>query len=122
MTWLLGLLKEVRVTKKNKGRILSSLLDNVHAVQISEVIRFDEQGGIHLDGKLLSKEEHIAFLTSVESLSNSFALKYIRNQIARECVKIGVYQAMNEDQILFAKAALWYQQEENKLLQTIINR
>ncbi len=91
-------------------------------MQISEVINFDEQGNIYLDGKQLSAEEHAAFLTSVASLANSFALKYIRNQIARECVKIGVHQAMNEDQIMFAKAALWYQQKENELLATIINR
>jgi hypothetical protein len=119
---ILWLLRGKSLTVTERIEVVNALLDKQNALPIKQAISHDENFQLIVNGRKLTPEEHDHFMQSIQALSNSFALKAIRDQVAFECVKIGVHQAMNNEQILFAKAALWYQQEETKLIASLLNR
>ena len=93
-------------------------MDNLQAINIKDIIKIDEQG-IRINGRQLETEQAIQLRESVIQLQNSYARKVIREQVAYEAIKMGIHNGLNPDMILFAKAALWYDQAENQLIQSI---
>lgn len=112
-------LRNKRLSGVQKGHIMTALLKNIHAIPVQKVVAFEPDGSILIGGKVLDLEHSILFRDSCIALSDNFARKIIQQQIAYDAIQMGVYQALSPEMILFAKAALWHQQEENKLLSTI---
>lgn len=104
---------------EQKAAVTSALLDNMLVVPIKDIVKIDETGTLLLNGKNLDLEQAIMFKDSVVSLKNSYARKFINQQITFNAINLGVHSGMNTDMIVFSKAALWVIQEEEKLLSTI---
>jgi len=95
----------------------------MQVLPVSEIIVVDpNSGSLYLNGRVATQEEETELRAGARALQNNFALNFVRDQVAREYVKMGIYNGLNTDMIMFAKAALHYQQEENKVLATLINR
>ena len=114
------ILRHKRLSGEAKAICTSALLDNLFAIPICDIITFDTQGTIQIRGRTLEPEQAKVFAESARLLRDSFAKKVIREQVAYEAVKLGVKQGLTPDMILFAKAALWYDQEERNLLDKIL--
>lgn len=114
------ILRHKRLSGEAKAICTSALLDNFNFLPICDIITFDTQGTIQIKGRSLEPEQAKAFAESARLLRDSFAKKVIREQVAFEAVKMGIHQGLTPDMILFAKAALWYAQEEDKVLGKII--
>lgn len=97
------------------------LLDNIGALPFRDVITFDLQGGVYVNKKKLNQEQLIALKESCNGLSNSFARNLIHEQVKYSAVKMGVHEGLNPDMILFAKAALWYAEQEDKMISTLMD-
>ena len=111
-------LRSKRLSGNDKALVTTALLDNLQAINIKDIIKIDEQG-IRINGRQLETEQAIQLRESVIQLQNSYARKVIREQVAYEAIKMGIHNGLNPDMILFAKAALWYDQAENQLIQSI---
>lgn len=121
ITWLtIRSLKSKRLSGDQKGKIMAVLLNTIQAIPIKDIITFDAEGILRIHGQILAPDQVMVFRESAEGILNSYARKVINDQITYEAIKMGVYTGVNQDMILFAKAALWVIQEENKLLQRII--
>lgn len=115
------ILRHNRLSGEAKAICTSALLDNMQVIPICDIITFNQQGTIQIRGRSLEPEQAKAFAESARQLRDSFAKRIIREQVAYEAIKMGLHQGLTPDMILFAKAALWYAQEENKLLNTIVS-
>lgn len=111
--WALGL---KRITGDNRVEILNAILKNFNAVQVRNVISYDSQGMLLLRGKKVSLEEAEYLITSALALKDNPARKVIRDEIAFEAIKIGVHNGMNPEMIQFSKAALWWGEQEEKII------
>lgn len=114
------LLKSNKVTGENKNKILSYLLQNIQAIPIRDVIKFDVDGTLKINNRALEMEQAIAFRDSARVLKDNFAKKLIQDQLTYEAIQMGVHQGLNSEMIMFSKCALWLIQEENKLLNDIV--
>lgn len=109
-----------RITGENKTRLITALLNNINAVPIRDVIKHSRKG-IIVNGQILETDQGIAFLQGVTALADSKARKLIRDQILYEAIKLGVNQGDNPDKIMFAKAAIWCLEEEERLIANLTN-
>lgn len=100
--------------------LTTSILEKLNALPIRDIMTFDADGTILARGQKLATGEAMALKQGADALKSNFARKIINEQRIYEAIKIGVYNGINTEQILFAKAALWVIQEEDKLLSKLI--
>lgn len=114
-------LNHKRLSETNKALLTSALLNNLMAIPLTEIITFDTNGTVNIEGKTLSLEQARAFTDSARALKDSIARRIIRDQLTFEAIKMGVHKGMTPDMILFSKAALWVMEEEERLLSTVLD-
>lgn len=112
------LLKNNKITGEDKTLVIASLLDNIDALPIHEVIKFSENG-IVINGNQIEPDVAIKLRESAVALRDSYARKTIHNQMTYEAIKMGVHTGLNPEMIMFSKAALWYQQQEDKIIASL---
>ncbi len=112
-------LGESDLSQEDRIALMTCILDKIQALPIQDIVTFDEQGTILLQGKKLEPDQAIIFRESAVALKDSFARKVINEQVTFEAIKLGVHISLNTDQVMFAKAALWIIQEEKRLLTQI---
>lgn len=112
-------LKNKKLSGDEKTECLNALLDNLLALPIYAIIKTDEQNRLIINNVLLDYEKALQLRESAKAALNNQALNLVNEQIAFMAVNLGVHQAFNNEQIVFAKSALWNMQETNKLLKTL---
>lgn len=102
---------------EDKTRITNTFILK-HALPISSIIKY-EDGQLLVNNVVIEKEARLALRESARNTLQSHARKIVLEQVASMAVNLAVHQGTSPDQILFAKAALWSIQEENKLLEQL---
>lgn len=113
---LLKLLKNKRIKSSDKELIYQALLEKIIILPIKDLITFDSDGTIKINGKGLETEQAINLRESAVALDKNWAYRVIKEQIAFEAIKIGIHKGNTLEQIIFPKAALWIQQQEIELI------
>lgn len=67
----------------------------------------------------LDNEKAYVVREAANSALKNAALKAVHDQVLYLAVSLGVHQAQTTEQIQFAKAAIWYGQQERELLNTL---
>lgn len=116
----LFVLRRSKLSDVHKNTLMSAILKNIQAIPIRDIIKFDTEGTMLINGRKLQPDQLISFVESCHGLKSSHARRLINEQLTYQAIKMGVYQATNTEQIMFAKAALWVIQEENALLASIV--
>lgn len=112
--------KNKRLSGEDKARVTNALYDNLQAIPLRNIITFNGEGTVLINGRKMTMEQSMAFVESARALKDSYARKMIHEQVLYEAVKMGIHQGLTPEMIQFSKAAIWYAQEENKLLNKII--
>ena len=113
-------LKNTRFSVEQKNKVTGVLLEKLNAIPIRDIIKYDEQGKITINGKSLDIEQARNFLDSARVMKDNMARRIIQDQVLYHAMKTGVHEGLTPDMILFSKAAIWNQQQENRLLDDII--
>jgi len=109
-------LKRKKVDPENKALILNALLEHISALPIKDIVTYDVNGTVQLNGEALEPSQLIRLKDGAEALRNNPTYKVIKDQIAYEAIKFGVHSSTTLDMVLFGKAALWIQQQEKSLI------
>lgn len=117
---VIWLLRRNKFKGEDKARVINSLLENIDALPIADIISFDLQGTILVKGKPLEPEQAMSIREGAVALNRNQARKLIREQIAFEAIKMGVHSSLNLDMVLFSKAALWLQQQEDRIIKDLV--
>lgn len=113
------LLKSKRLDNESKSVVLNALLSNMNALPISDILSFDLQGSLKLNGKPLTIEQAVSIKEGAVSLKNNATYRLIKEQIAFKAVNMGIHNAVNLDMVLFSKAVLWVQEREVELIESL---
>ena len=108
-----------KLSVEDKSLIMTALIENLKILPICGIIKIDEQGKIFVNNKELDYETAIQLRESAKQMLVSNARRLIKEQVSWLAVNLGVHQALNPEQVLFAKASLFNQQEEDKLLRML---
>lgn len=119
ITLLLRLLKSKQLSEADRARVLNSLLASVQALPVREIITYDLDGTMIVNGRKLTTEQAISMKQAATSLQNNRFYRLIKEQIAWEAIKMGIHQSHVFDAVLMSKSALWIQSEEMKLIRNV---
>lgn len=112
IAWLLR-----RSSIKIQDRIVltNAILDKLAVVQSCDILTVDDSGKLAINGQQLEYEYARALRDSARMMLSSTARSIVRKQVEYIAVTHGIHKAETPEQMLFAKSAIWYGQEEDKI-------
>lgn len=113
------LLKHSRVSQEDKILLTNQLLSTVGALPLHATFTVDETGKLLIRGRPLEYEQAVALRESASNILNSNAWQLVKEQVLYEAISKGVHEALNTDQVLFAKAAIWFCEQQDKTLKVL---
>ena len=119
MKLLLWLLKQKKLSQKNRGLILNYLLERVEALPVKDILTYNLDGTVQVAGKDLTPEQLILLREGAIALEKNWTYRTIKEQLAYEAIKMGVHSALTVDMVLMSKAILWIQENEIALIKKL---
>lgn len=118
---VLFLLKHKKVSMADRHKLLNGVLDKLAALPVHDIIQVSESGSLIVNGKVLSVEELGLLRESAKNALQSRALGLVQDQVLFTAFTFGINTSTNFDQIYFSKAAIWWGQQQHKLLKLLAN-
>ncbi len=116
------LLKSEKLTIANRLILTTYILDSLDSLPFDSIITVSESGETLIQGTPLDVDKTRQLRESSRAALDNQALAVIRAQVAFTAVTLGVHKVTNPEQLLFARAALWWGQEEIKHLRALAQR
>lgn len=116
------LLKKSTLNVDLRNTLVLHTLDKLGALPFRDILTANTEGDIIVGERTLDKEQAFQLRESAKAALDNQAITLAKAQVAWKAVVMGVHKAENPDQMIFAKAALWYGQELEDMLATLANR
>lgn len=114
----LWLLKK-QLSLENKSLLISAILDKLSALPIKSIIHLNDNGSLVINGKEIDYSERVLLKDSAKALRENRVFGLIQDQILHHALSFGLNHSVTIDQLYCSKMAVWWGQEENKLLKLI---
>jgi len=111
-------LNKATLTTEERVELTNALLSKLGAFPIGEMITTNENG-MSINGKDLDVDQYISFKEACASLKENFARRVINEQLKYKATEMGIHKSTTIDTLLFAKAVLWFINEENILIEKL---
>jgi len=115
-TWLL---KRSNLSKKDRMLLTNAILDKLYAIPTRDIITLNEEGRLLVNNVPLDHEKTIQLRDSARAALNSQVRNLVKSQVAYKAVTMGVHKSKDIDELYFAKAAIWWGQQEDDLLKLL---
>lgn len=115
--FVVWLLKRKKLSEKDRLVLTNYLLESIKTIPLRSLITQDPNRVIHIQGVPLSVEQSIALRESAKAALNSKARQTVQDQVRFAAIDKGYLKSYDQTDALFYKAAIWYSQEENQLLE-----
>lgn len=109
------LLRRSSLSIENRNHLSTVLMDKLGALPFADIITRNENE-ILVNGVPLDYEKAKALSESAKAALNNNALRVVWESVAFMAVNHGIHKAETERQLLWARAALWWCQQEKSLL------
>lgn len=95
------------------------ILKKLDAFPLRDMIISNEQGKLLVNGQVLSVEGARALRESARGALQNKARKFVHDQVLFTAINMGVHELERVEQSYFARAAIWWSQQEDLLLATL---
>jgi hypothetical protein len=116
------LLKKSNLSLEQKNILSTSILDVLNALPLKESLALNEQGELELNGKVVDADKAIQLKESANVALGNLANILIAEQVNYEAIVNGVHRFNGDSGQLFMRAALWWEQERKKKLESLAGR
>lgn len=106
-------------TTEERSLFTASALTELGALPLHATIKTDESNQLLIRGIPLDYEKALQLRASAQNVLQSAAWRVVKEQVLYEAITKGVYEGLNSDQILFSKSAIWFSQQEEKMLKVL---
>jgi len=115
----LWLLKRADLSLEDRNKLSTAILDSLQALPLRDIISVDETGSLLVNGRSVGIDEARLLREGARTLLNSPTRKVIRDQVAFQAITLGVHKVEKPEQMFFARAAIWWSQNEENLLKVL---
>lgn len=113
------LLRRKKLSVKDKTVLLNAILDTIKAIPLQSLVAQDTNRNIYVMGKRLNDDEAFKLRENAGAVLRSNARKLVQDQVRFAAIDQGYLKSDDPTAALFFKAALWYAQEENAVLEKL---
>lgn len=119
---LVGWLMNRELTVEQRNSLTSYILDNLDALPIRGIIDINDSEEILINGRSLDLDKAMQLKESALIAIDNVALKLITEQVIYAAIVGGIHKASTPLEMYFYRAAIWFGQEQEKLLKTLAQR
>ena len=112
--------KKASLTLEDKNALLSAIQNKLMVLPLNDSI-ISRPGMIIINGKQLELDQMVSFTESCKVLKDNFAHKIFKEQVKYLALNMGIVKSVSLDELFFAKSALWYIDNEEKLIDSIVD-
>ncbi len=116
--WLLKL----PLSLENRTRLTCAILEGLDAVPLSEIITRDVNGNLMIGGEYPEQDTINKLYESARGILNNPARKLVREHVRGLAGTRGVAQGDTPEKLYFYRAALWYSDTEQQMLEELIRK
>lgn len=116
------LLKSGALNEQDSLLLTSTMLNSLNALPTRAIIELNDNQQLVVHGKPLDMESMRTLREAAKNALANQAYTFIREQVAFVAVTTAVHKAETPLQVLFGRAALWYGQQEQALLELLASR
>lgn len=122
VVWLVGWALKKNLTFEQRNKITVHILSSLQALPLHEIISVNDEGAILVNDRPLDMEKAIQLREAAVTALNNQALSLIREQVMYEALIHGGLKAGNVEGLMFTRSAVWWGQQEEKLLKLLAQR
>lgn len=104
---------------EDRNLLTNSILKTLAALPLRDILEFKADGSLLVRGTELDREQVRMLRESAKAALESRSLGLIRDEVLYKAFIFGLNKSVNNEQLLFAKAAVWWGQEEYNLLKAL---
>ncbi len=119
---LVKILLNKSLTYTQRNELSNIILDNLDALPIRGIINVNDEGEILINGRSLDLEKAIQIREASRVALENKALQIVTEQVIYTAIVNGINKAITPEQMTFNKAAVWFGQEQEKLLKILAQR
>ncbi len=108
-----------QLSLKNKTILITSVLDRLQTLPLRDIIVVSDVGSLVINGKELDIEEMKIIRESARALQDNRVFGLIQDQVLHQALAFGLNSAVNLEMLYTSKSAVWWGQEENRLLKLL---
>lgn len=112
--------KDISIEQRNF--LTNVILDNLDALPIRGIIEANDAGEILINGSSLDVEKVKQVREAARIADDSPVLKLIREQVTYTAIVNGINKATTPENMNFYKAAVWFGQEEDRIIKLLAQR
>lgn len=116
---LVKCLLKSKFSLKNKLILTNIILENLDALPLYDIIKVNEEGTLLINNRPVDFETASKLRDSAKGLMNNYARKVIREQVKFAAITHGIHHAELPEQMLFAKSALWWGDQEEEVIKIL---
>lgn len=121
VVWIVGWALKRNLTIEERNKIVVHILTSLQAAPLTDIITVSEEG-IKIGDKFLDMEQATLLREASMLALNNRALKLIREQVTYVAFVLLGIKADDAKSLLFARAALWWGQQEEFYLQLLAQK
>lgn len=119
---VIWLMRNSKFSIENRVALTTVLLDKLHSIPSHDIINVDGNGRVFVNGKEIDHGKVSQMRQQAQDLLEHPLRQFVRDEVSFRAVKIGVHQAMDLQQVLFAKAAIWQAQQEEEIYEQLAQK
>lgn len=114
-TTSIDLFKNKLLTNEERQMLTAMLLDRLGALPLHAKIIVDGTGKVIVNGRSLEPDFAHQLKQAAVAMERNAARKLVRDTVVYMAILDGVHRNINPEMGLFAKAAIWFHQQEDEL-------
>lgn len=115
----LFLIKRAKLDVEKRNQLASVALDKLNATPFKDVFTFREDGSLLINGNEIDMETARKLRESARGALNSSALRLVHESVTYQAFVQAAIEAKTDEDLLFGKSAIWFGQQEIKLLKLL---
>lgn len=112
---VVDLAKNKLLSNEERQMLTAMLLDKLGALPLHAKLKVDETGKVFVNGRSLDIETADRLKQAAVAMQTNAARNLVKEAVTFMAIVDGVHKNISPDMGLFAKAALWWLQEEDTL-------
>ena len=112
-------LRRADLSIESRNLLTTAVLKELGALPLHDMITTNQEGNLLVNGRPLDLESARILRESARAALENQAFKFVREQVLFNSVVLGVHKAETDKQMYFARASIWWGQEEDKILRIL---